>query len=39
MTGHRSRPRRSGPPWWAWWQTWFLGGALAVLALVVLRLL
>lgn len=36
MTGRR-RLRRRPLPWWAWWQTWLLGGALVALALVVVR--
>lgn len=36
MSSHRRRPRRSGLPWWAWWQTWCLGGALLALVLVLL---
>lgn len=37
MTGHHRKPRRSGPPWWAWWQTWYLCGALVALVLITLR--
>lgn len=37
MNSHRRRLRRRGLPWWAWWQTWLLGCALAALALVLLR--
>ncbi|MGY3676752.1 hypothetical protein ACVWXU_000375 [Streptomyces sp. TE33382] len=37
MTRHRHGPRRGGPLWWAWWQTWCLGGALLALVLVLLH--
>ncbi|MFF6794340.1 hypothetical protein ACFY9C_35320 [Streptomyces filamentosus] len=41
MTGRRRRARTCGrgrsSPWWAWWQTWALAGALAALVLVAVR--
>jgi len=37
MSPPRRARRRRALPWWAWWQTWLLGGALAALAPVLLR--